>query len=117
MEYFPKCPLNNRAFDKLICTRTDSCKLWLLLDASIIILHYITAGIYNSEMKGAYLTTSIKEIVVEMSFTPVKQISSRQGCAMCCITAAAPVSHWDIVLMFFITATLPLHQDPSCFDR
>lgn len=97
-----------------MCSRTDSCKLWLFLDAGIIILHNITAGIYNSETEGAYLTTSIKEIVVKMSDTPLKQIFSRRGCAMCCImTPAALASLWEIVLMFSITATLPLHQDPT----
>lgn len=82
--------------------------------AGIIILHYITAGIYDSEAEGAYLTTSIKKIVVEMSDTPLKQIFQRQECAMCCIiTPAALASQWEIDLMFSITATLPLHQDPS----
>lgn len=65
-------------------------------------------------MEGAYLTTSIKEIVVEMSDTPLKQILRRRRSAMCCImTPAAPASQWKTVLMFSITATLPLHQDPS----
>lgn len=105
---------NNSTFEKLICSRSDSCKLWLFLDGGIIILHYITAGIYNSEMEGAYLTTSIKKIVVEMSDTPLKQIFSRRGCAMCCImTPAAVAPQWEIVLMFSITATLPLHQNLS----
>lgn len=107
-------PLNNSSFEKWICSRNDSCKLWLYLDAGIIILHYIKAGIYNSETEGAYLTMSIKQIVVEMSDTPLKQIFSRWGCAMCCImTPAALASQWKILLMFSITATLPLHQDPS----
>ena len=106
--------LNNRTFKKWICSRTDSCKLWLYLDAGIIILHYITAGIYNSEIEGAYLTTSIKEIVAEMSDSLLKQIFSRRECAMCCImTPAALASQWKTVLMFSITATLPLHQDRS----
>lgn len=70
-------------------------------------------------MEGAYLTTSIKEIVVEMSDTPLKQIFGRRGGAMCCImTPAALASQWEIVLMFSINAILPLHRDPSnSFDR
>lgn len=99
--------------DKLIRSQNDNCKLRLFL-AGIIILHYITAGIHNSQTETAYLTTSIKEIVAEMSDTPLKQIFSRRRCAMCCIvTPAALVSRWEIVLMFSITASLLLHQDPS----
>lgn len=104
----------NITFEKLICSTTDSCKLLLFRDSGIIILHNITAGIYNSETAGAYLTPSIKPIVVEMSDTPLEQIFRRQDGTMCYImTPAAAASQWEIVLMFSITATLPLHQDPT----
>lgn len=94
--------LDNAAFAKLMCIKTDSCKGGLLFDAGMIILHYIKGGIYNSETAGEHLTTSIKGIVVEMSDTPLKQIFSRKECAMCCImTPAAAASRWEIVLMFF----------------
>ena len=101
-------------FEKLICSATDSCKLLLFRDSGIIILHNITAGIYNSETAGACLNTSIKPIVVEMSDTPLEQIFSRQDGAMCYImTPAAAASLWEIFLMFSITVTLPLHQEST----
>lgn len=85
----------------------------MFLDEGIIILHYITAGIYNSETEDAYITTSIKQIVVEMSDTPLKQILTSGDVPCVIMTPAAPAFQREIVLMFSLTATLPLHQDPS----
>lgn len=77
----------------------------------------IAAGTHRSEVSDAPVTTSIKETVVEMSDTPVKQVFLQAISACCVVTPAAGASQWEIVLMFSRTATLPLHQYLSCFDR
>lgn len=60
----------------------------VFLHVETVVSHCIAAGIRRLEMKDASATTSIKEIVVQMSDTPVKQsLFAGDQRVLCCDTS------------------------------
>lgn len=83
-----------------------------ILDTGTTVLRCIPAGIHRSEVKDASVTTSIKEIVVEMSDTPVKQVFCRRSaCVVLWHQLQGPPSGRS----FWCFPELPLFRSISIF--
>lgn len=91
---------------------TQSPNVCVLLHLETIVSHCVAAGLHRLEMKEASVTTSIKEIVVQMSDTPVKQVFCRRSA---CVVLRHQLQGPPSGTSFWCFPEVPLFRSISIF--